>query len=327
MNSKIVNRVLSGLFILTISACAVNCGKNHPPKLRDNSDRKLPVFLKDKSTASACIDGKKAFLHIKNIVAFGPRHAGTEALEQTRVYIETQLKNMGLHPVRHKFTAHTPHPEIRDVKLANISVDIGDVKNSDRFIILSGHFDGKIIDKGEFLGANDGGSSTGLLLEMAGCLKKYPVKLPVKILFFDGEEALVKWTDSDSLYGSKNFAAELAEQGLVKKVAALINIDMVADPNLRFMIDTQSSSKLMESLKDAADKLGYSDLFEGRGGVIGDDHVPFVEMGIPSVEIIDFHFGPGWSSNAYWHTSNDNLSHISAESMTKTGQIVLLSLQ
>jgi hypothetical protein len=328
MFKSIIKKINMLFFILLLSACAVNCSKNSDSTLKDGDKNpiKIPVELSRKSEAAACINGDRAMEYVKKVVSFAPRHAGTPGLEETRKYIETTLRSLGLTPVRDNFIAHTPDKKIGDVELANIYTDIGDVKNSDGFFILSGHFDGKIIESGTFYGANDGGSSTALLIEMAACLKKHPLKVPVRVLFFDGEEALVKWTDSDSLYGSKHYVSYLAEQGLLKKIKALINIDMVGDSNLRYTVDTNSNPKIMNALMDSAGELHYDDLFVGRRGAIGDDHIPFVEMGVPAAVLIDFNFGPGFSSNSYWHTSDDNLSHVSAKSLTQTGQIVLLSL-
>jgi len=305
------------LVSLFVAACTSTCG--HSLKEEPAARIADPAL----SPAAACVDGAAARRHIETIIAFGPRHAGTPGLDRTRDYIERALRQAGLSPERHPFVAHTPHPDIGSVELANLSVEIGD---GEQLVVLSGHFDGKLIAEGFFAGANDGGSSTGLLLEMARSLARHRPAQKVRIVFFDGEEALVKWSDADSLYGSKNYAAHLAERGEKERITALVNIDMVADPRLRFVADANSTPWVMATLKDTASRLGYGDLFTGPRGAIGDDHQPFVEMGIPAAVLIDLSFGPGWESNAWWHTPDDNLDHISDDSMTATGRIVLESL-
>jgi glutaminyl-peptide cyclotransferase len=116
------------------------------------------------------------------------------------------------------------------------------------------------------------------------------------------------------------------EEGRQTDIIALVNIDMVADPRLRFMQDMRSTPWVWRILKQSGGKLGYGDLFTGPVVMIGDDHQPFVEAGIPAAVLIDLQFGPGWNSNAWWHTPQDNLENISAKSMTITGRIVLNAL-
>ncbi|MCK9523474.1 MAG: M28 family metallopeptidase [Proteobacteria bacterium] len=281
-----------------------------------------------------CFRGENAYAHIANIVAFGTRHLGTPGIDQTRQYIEKTLRQAQLVPKQHPFTAHTPHPEIGATPCLNISVDIpgtdadaSGADDSDKIVIFSGHFDGKIIDEGIFWGANDGGSSTGVLLEMARCLQRHPPKRPVRLVFFDAEESLLDWTDADSLYGSKNYAAELISTGDKNRVAALVNIDMVGDPRLRFEDEQHSTAWVMQALRDAATALGRPELFAGGRRVhIEDDHLPFVRIGIPAANLIDLNYGPGWDSNAWWHTANDNLQNISKESLEISGRIALQAL-
>jgi glutaminyl-peptide cyclotransferase len=307
---------------LSAVACAPKCSDTAVPNASDS----VPAVKPELSPLVACVDRLRAMAHVERVVAFAPRHAGTSGLEETRKYIEKELQSVGLSPVRHSFTAHTPHKDVGSVPLANISVTIPGTEKKEKRILLSGHFDGKLIDGVEFVGANDGGSSTAVLLEMARCLHEHPSSQTVQLVFFDGEEALVDWTDSDSLYGSKHFAALLAETGDHKKISALVNIDMVGDPNLRFVDEQNSSAHVFAALRQSAEQLGRSDLFGGQTMSVADDHLPFLELGIPAANLIDFFYGPGWNSNQWWHTADDNMSNISAESLQITGQLVLNAL-
>ena len=315
---------------LTLGACNTTCSGSLSGNVTVNggdtaeTDASENSGATEISAAASCLNGELAMTHVQEVVSFAPRHVGTEGHGKTRKYIADTLKQMALEPVLQTFTAHTPHPDYAEVEMENISVLFEG--ESDQRVIISGHFDGKIIETGTFYGANDGGSSTGLLLEMARCLKKHPQKESVELVFFDGEEALLKWTDSDSLYGSKHFVGELMASGENKNIAALVNVDMIGDKRLAYVNERNSTPWVFEALRETATELGYAVLFAGPAASVGDDHIPFIEVKIPAANLIDFRFGPGWQSNEYWHTDQDNMSHISGESIRKTGQIVLSAL-
>jgi Zn-dependent M28 family amino/carboxypeptidase len=274
--------------------------------------------------AAGCIDGERALEHIGNIIALGPRHAGAPGAEQTRTYILSRLTSAGLEPRRHDFIALTPHPDLPRVEMANIAVDIAGP--GDKGVLLGGHFDGKLIEGVDFQGANDGGSSTALLLEMARCLAIHPPAQPVRLVFFDGEEALVRWSENDSLYGSKWMAGQLKSSGEVSKFSAAVIVDMIGDKRLQLFRDRLSTPWVYATLAKQAQRLGYHSLLGGPLTSIEDDHIPLKEVGIPAAVLIDLAFGPGWQSNAYWHTSSDTIDKVSAASIEAVGQIVLTSL-
>ncbi|HUT78909.1 MAG TPA: M28 family peptidase [Polyangia bacterium] len=281
------------------------------------------------SPLPSCIDGERALGHIERLVALGPRHAGTPGLEQARQLIIDTLRGFGLSPKRHDFTARTPHPELAEVPMANISVDFPAVRASDpdaKMVLIGGHFDGKLLTGVEFKGANDGGSSTGLLLELARCLAAHPPPVPVRLAWFDGEESILEWSDSDSLYGSKRMAYELVSSGEHRRIAAAVIVDMVGDPNLRIERETLSTPWVMAVLRRSASRLGYGELMRGRQTGIEDDHVPLLRIGVPAAVLIDLQYGPGWDSNAWWHTAKDDLDRVSPASMAAVGRIVLEAL-
>jgi glutaminyl-peptide cyclotransferase len=275
--------------------------------------------------SSALVDGERAIGHIREIIALGPRHAGTPGLERTREYIAKKLRSFGLEPRRHDFLAHTPHPDLKQVPMANLSVEI-DGPGTKR-ILLGGHFDGKLIEGVDFKGANDGGSSTALLLEIARYFSFQPPPCDLYIVFFDGEEALVEWNDMDSLYGSKHLAAEIEERGGEETFAAAVIVDMIGDARLRLTDETSSTPWVFDVLKETVARLGYDDVFKGPKSHIQDDHRPLQRIGIPAAVLIDFRFGPRWKSNSYWHTEKDDVDKISSESIETVGHIVIESLE
>jgi len=188
---------------------------------------------------------------------------------------------------------------------------------SGKAIVFSGHYDTKTVP--QFVGANDGGSSTGFLLEMAAVLAGVPRKDDVYLVFFDGEEAYGEWTDSNSLYGSRHLAEKWAADGTLAKIKALINVDMIGDKDLSLVYNSGSAASLQKTVWDAAGRLGYSQYFSTGGGVTGDDHVPFLQRGVKALDLIDFDYGP---NNQYWHTPADTMDKLSAQSLQVVGTVL-----
>jgi hypothetical protein len=300
-----------------LGSCAIRCGSD-----ADTTPKQGPEVAD--APGGGCVDGKRALTHIERLVSLGPRHAGTPGAEKARQLIIDTLGELGLEPKRQDFTALTPHPDLPRVELANITAQISGP--GDKLVLIGGHFDGKLLPGIEFKGANDGGSSTALLLELARCLKQSPPPCGVRIAFFDGEEALVKWSDSDGLFGSKHMATQLKASGEHEKIAAMVNLDMIGDKRLRLYRETQSTQWVFTALERAAIRLGHGELFRGPRGAIDDDHVPFLRIGIPAANLIDLKFGPGWDSNSYWHTAKDTVDKVSPDSMAAIGAIVVEAL-
>jgi hypothetical protein len=303
-----------------IGSCAIRCGSDSGTTPSSGSGDRGG----GEADTASCLDGQRAFGHIERLLAHGPRHAGTQGLEQARRQILYSLRQIGLEPQRHDFEALTPHPVLKRVSLANITADVPG--SGQGTVIVGGHFDGKLIDGVVFQGANDGGSSTGLLLEIARCLKQHPPPCTVRLAFFDGEEALVEWSDSDGLYGSKHMPAQLKASDEHRRIAAMVNLDMIGDKRLRLYRESQSTPWVFDALERAARRLGHGELFGGPRGAIEDDHVPFLEIGIPAANLIDLKFGQGWNSNSYWHTDRDTLDKISPDNMVAIGQVVIGAL-
>jgi Zn-dependent M28 family amino/carboxypeptidase len=258
--------------------------------------------------------GAKAYAHVQHLVELGPRPAGSEALEKSRIYIIDQLKAVGWTTIRSEFSAPTPRGMMTFV---NLVARFGSQKGPAQFL-LSSHYDTKTFDTIRFVGANDGGSSTGLLIEMARVLAMNPaLAAKIELVFFDGEEAFENFTATDGLYGSRHFASELRESA--KNFRGGILFDMVGDKSLQVTLSPDSPVELTRNIFAAAEALGQRAHFTYLGGDITDDHTPLNEIGIPVIDLIDFDFPP-------WHTAEDTLDKISAESLEIVGRVALYDL-
>jgi len=262
--------------------------------------------------------GEKAFAHVQHLVDLGPRPAGSEALEKSRLYIIEQLKSAGWTVARSEFSDQTPRGKVTFVNLI-ARFGTGEKKEAAQFLLCS-HYDTKTFDTIRFVGANDGGSSTGLLIEMARVLALSPaLAAKIELLFFDGEEAFENFTATDGLYGSRHFAQELHDSGKAKSVRGGILFDMIGDKSLDVTLPSDSPAALTRNIFAAADALGQRAYFTYLDRGMTDDHTPLNEIGIPVIDLIDFDFPP-------WHTAADTLDKISAESLEIVGRVALYDL-
>jgi Zn-dependent M28 family amino/carboxypeptidase len=278
----------------------------------------LPLLVASLSVAAAPqgeaakFDASRAFEHIRQLVAIGPRPAGSSGNEQARGYIVSQLKALGLSPTRQDFTAETP---LGTVKMANVVVKIPGAE-AER-ILITGHFDTKLFRQFRFVGANDGGSSAAMLLELARVLKDRKNPYTIELVFFDGEEAtLPEWTGTDHTYGSRHYVETAKADGSLSKIRAMLLFDMVADRNLNIRRETYSTRWLTDLIWASARKLGHADSFIADGFPVEDDHKPFLDAGVPSVDVIDLDYSA-------WHTERDTLDAISARSLQIVGDTFL----
>jgi len=262
--------------------------------------------------------GEKAFAHVQHLVDLGPRPAGSEALEKSRLYIIEQLKSAGWTVARAEFSDQTPRGKVTFVNLI-ARFGTSEKKEAAQFLLCS-HYDTKTFDTIRFVGANDGGSSTGFLIEMARVLALSPaLSAKIELLFFDGEEAFENFTATDGLYGSRHFAQELRDSGKAKSVRGGILFDMIGDKSLDVTLPSDSPTDLTRNIFAAADALGQRAHFTYLDRGMTDDHTPLNEIGIPVIDLIDFDFPP-------WHTAEDTLDKISAESLEIVGRVALYDL-
>lgn len=266
-------------------------------------------------------DGTRAFDHLERMVAIGPRPAGSTALRQTRAYITRQLAASGLTVHEQPFTVSTP---VGRVDMVNLIVRL-DGERPDR-ILLAGHYDTKRMADATFVGANDGGSSAALLIELARVLASRPRTFTYEFIWFDGEEAFCSgWTDCgtpaapDNTYGSRHYVAAAQAAGALPQLRALVLVDMVGDRRLEIRRDTNSTPWLVDLFWAAARRLGHDDVFVEATTTIEDDHVPFLKAGVPSVDIIDLDYPA-------WHTPADTLDKVSVDSLQIVGDVILDAL-
>jgi Zn-dependent M28 family amino/carboxypeptidase len=263
-------------------------------------------------------NGKRAMQYVKEIVAMGARPPGSAAHAKLEQYILAKLN--GVDVEQDKFTAQTP---VGKFPINNIIAKFPGTK--DGIIVVAGHYDTAYALGKSFVGANDGGSSTALLLELADELRGKPLEgYSIWLVWTDGEEAFVRWTDSDSVYGARQLAQKWQQDGTATKIKAFILVDMVGDADLDILKDTNSTPWLRDMVYEAASNLGYQSHFYDAETAMEDDHKPFLKAGIPSVDLIDFSYG---YNNVFWHTPDDTLDKLSAQSMAITGDVVLETIR
>jgi Zn-dependent M28 family amino/carboxypeptidase len=260
-------------------------------------------------SAGARFDGAAALRHVERLVAIGPRPAGSPGGVRAREYIAGELRRTGAQVRVEPFEAETPDGRM---KMANVVGVLAGRRND--VILLGGHYDTKSFRDFRFVGANDGGSSTALLLELARALATRPREYTYWIAFFDGEEARGAWTSTDSLYGSRRMAADLARRSQLPR--AVIVADMIGDRDLNIRREAASTPWLTDLVWESARRLGQRVHFLPDARAVEDDHVPFLRAGVPATLLIDFDFPA-------WHTADDTLDKVSARSLQVVGDVLL----
>jgi hypothetical protein len=263
-------------------------------------------------------DGHRAYELVEKQVSFGPRPAGSPELAKLQEYMMIELKSYGCSVETDNFSADTPAGRL---PMKNVLVKIPGTQPG--IILLGTHYDTKRLEN--FVGADDGGSSTAVMMEVARdlCGQKQPGKYAVWIAFFDGEEAVnLKWQDPDNRYGSRQMAAKFAASGDLPKIKALILVDLVGGHNILFKKETDSTKWLKDQVWKTAEGLGYGDIFVNSDFEVADDHLSFLSRNVPAVDIVDL-----TNSAPYWHTPQDTMDKISAKSLGIVGHVVLESVK
>jgi Zn-dependent M28 family amino/carboxypeptidase len=248
-------------------------------------------------------------------VGIGPRPAGSPGIERTRAYITEQLAAVGVQATRQSFTAKTP---IGEIPMANLIAVIPGQRQER--IAIAGHYDTKRFQEFRFVGANDGGSSTAFLIEMARVLKNRSNPFTMELIFFDGEEATLRdWSGSDHTYGSQHYVDAARKAGVLSRLKALVLVDMIGEPSPRFLRESYSTGWLTEIIWTTAQRMGHGAAFLDASGAVEDDHIPFLNAGVPATDIIDLDYPA-------WHTAADTLDRTSAKSLQIVGDVILASL-
>ena len=288
-------RMMRWVAMLAVAAC---CGGARAEK---TAYSQLPRF-----------DGAKALEYTTQFVNFaGPRWIGSPGHARAEEFIKEHFKHDDL--VEDTFTTGTP---AGPMTMHNFVVKFPGKKNG--IIVLISHYDTNYpLRHIHYVGANDGGSTTGLLIEMANYLRGRPNNgYSVWLVFTDGEEAIQHWTNKDSTYGAKHLAAMWQADGTLKRIKALIVCDMLGDKDLGIERDLNSTPWLEHLIYQAASQYGWQSFFFQTRAYIGDDHTPFLKRGVPCADMIDLDYG---YDNSYWHTAQDTLDKLSAQSLTISG--------
>src|ERR1017187_1803822 len=283
------------------------------------------LFIPLAFPAQTHFNGTKALEYARQFVAIGPRWPTSQGHLKAEEFLRNQFKTDQLE--EDAFTANTP---VGPVAMRNFIVRFPGKK--DGVIVLATHYETNYpLRNINFVGANDGAATTGLLLAIADRLREstaHGKKLDgysVWLLFDDGEESILPtWTDSDSTYGTRHLAAKWARDGTLGRIKAFILADMIGDKDLNIQRETQSSDWLVALVRQAAKKFGYERYFFQKEMLVSDDHVPFVKRGVPSIDVIDLNYG---SNNSYHHTDKDTMDKISARSLTIDGDVFLETIR
>ncbi len=269
--------------------------------------------------------GRRAYGHVERLCAMGPRHAGTTGWERAIDHIAGTLDAMGL--VARRDTWVDPKERIR---FTNVVATLPGARPER--LVIGCHHDTKVCEGHDdplhnfpFVGANDSGSGVGLLLEIARELCDDPLPCTVELVFFDGEESVpFKWDHDRALFGSRRYVehylAARENDPSTPPIRAMVLLDMVGAASLQIDDDEYSDPRIKAIVLQAARQLGHADVFYANRLPVRDDHLPFVDAGIPSIDLIDI------VDNPQWHTPDDTLEHVSAASLQIVGEVVLTAL-
>jgi len=265
------------------------------------------------------ISGERAYRNLKDFVALGPRPLGSDGHNKAEQFILSHLD--GAQIEQDKFTTQTAAGPFA---MNNIVARFPGKK--DGVIVLAGHYDTNLpLKNTSFVGANDGGSNVGLMLEIASQLRTHPPEgYSIWLLFTDGEEAAIEWTAADSVYGSKHLAKKWSQDGTAAKIKAFLLLDMIGDKDLDVVRDNNSSPWLLDVVYRAAQRTGKQSHFFAYTNEISDDHLPFRDVGIPVADIIDLDYG---FNNIYHHTTQDTPDKCSAASLQIVGDVVMETIR
>ncbi len=269
------------------------------------------------------LDGARAYEHVRHLMEIGPRPPESDGIHRAQAYIIGQLKSFGCPVEEHDFHASTV---LGNLAMKNIVVKLPGISSG--IVLYTTHYDTVRIPN--FVGADDGGSGTGTMLELARLFCARKNSLNVWIVFFDGEEAQGNWTDtasvrwnndsSNNTFGSREMAAQMALSGDLKRVKAMILADMIGPPNVTINRDTNSTPWLTDLIWATAAQVGYKNNFVSETyPITGDDHLSFIRRGVAGCDLIDF-------SVPYWHTTQDTLDKVDPKSLAIVGQVLAATL-
>jgi Peptidase family M28 len=297
MARHLSSKTATGVVVLVAAAVVATCAAVRQP------------------ATAATFDGAGALAHAGQLVAIGPRVAGTEGAAKARTYIAAELKKAGLSVTEQAFEATTP---LGPTRMVNLMAAIPGRSSAAPRIIVAGHYDTKRFTDIEFVGANDGGSSAAFLLALASALKPRTLAVDVELLFLDGEEAVVDWVGTDHTYGSRHYVETARAAGALDRIGAMVLVDMIGDKDLDILRETNSTRWLTDILWSTAARMGRRE-FVAQEFAVEDDHLEFLEAGVPAVDIIDLDYPA-------WHKAGDRMDQLSSASFQAVGDVLLAAL-
>ena len=313
-------RMVGLICLVALAACSrqKDTVAASPKPTESTSDTSMiEVKISADSDPGLSFNELRAMRYLKEIVAFGPRPIGSENHKQVEEYILSHLK--GDEVEQDAFTIDTAEGKF---PVRNIIAKYPGT--SEGIIVIASHYDTNYpLKDTPYIGANDGASSSALLLEIANQLRgeKKRDGYSVWLLWDDAEESMkLPWVDEESLYGVRHLQQKWQNDGTLKKIQAFLLEDMIGDADLNIDRDTNSTPWLEDLVLQAATRLGYQSHFFGRANQVNDDHMPFVQHGVPAVDLIDFDYGYG---NVFWHTPQDTVDKLSPKSLQIVGMVTL----
>ena len=244
-----------------------------------------------------------------------PRDAGTFRGRSAANYILDTASSVGADAKIDSFTASSP---IGKRRFTNVVAEW--VSNpTSQWIVVVSHYDTK--HGVQCPGANDGASTSGLLVGLSNALSDWRTpRCNVMLIWLDAEECINSYLEGDGFQGSKHAALSLKDSG--RDVSAVICVDMLGDKDLRIGMPHNSSADLRKIALKAAANTGHAEKLYEMEELVKDDHMAFQDVGFRSIDLIDFYYGSAPGLNDYWHTSEDTMDKISEDSLLVSGQIV-----
>lgn len=322
-----VKSLLWMLFACVLVLLACDRGKPaeqiQPEASSAGNSANAPLNLPPDNGPPPTFDGERALQYVKDIVRFGPRPLASASHKKVEDYLGSHLK--GDQVEDDTFTAET---NVGKFPVHNLIAKFPGTK--DGIIIVASHYDTNYpLRNTSYVGANDGASSSALLLEIANQLRGKPRDgYAVWLVWDDAEEAMKPDTEvdfmKDSLYGITHLAEKWQADGTLKRVKAFLLADMVGDADLNIDRDSNSTPWLQNVVYEAATRLGYQSHFFNRTLGMEDDHLPFVKRGVACVDVIDFQYG---YNNVFWHSPQDTVDKLSPKSLEIVGAVMLETIR
>ena len=309
---------------LSAALCACACRRPAPPAPAGTAD--AIASAKSLASALASVSGDRALRNAGDFAGLGPKLPGTPGADAAADWLLAGFAEAGAVAEAVPFTDETPSGPLpfRNI-IATVPPAPGTVSpgTPPRLLLVAAHYDTKSGIPG-FLGANDSASGVAVLLELARAWAANPLPgTEIRLACLDGEECAEQYGPRDGLHGSRRWAADLEAAGELSRVRAFILLDMVGDADLTLTLPRNCTPSLLTLAFEAARAEGARNRLSLFPGPVLDDHVPFFDRGVPSLDLIDFQYGSAPGLNDYWHTPADTPDKLSAASLALSARLVL----